>query len=49
LWKDRSSKPKTLRKKVDEELRERIKELRTRQGMIVEIAYLLEKEGRPLS
>ena len=49
-WKDRSSRPKTIHRKVDEELRERIRELRIKQGMNVEkIAYLLKKEGRGLS
>jgi len=32
-WKDRSSRPKTIHRKVDEELRERIRELRVKQGM----------------
>jgi len=35
---------------VDEELKERIRELRVKQGMNVEkIVYLLKKEGRALS
>jgi len=34
-WKNRSSMPKTLHMKVDEELRERIRELRVKQGMNV--------------
>ncbi|UJG44066.1 MAG: DDE-type integrase/transposase/recombinase [Candidatus Heimdallarchaeum endolithica] len=49
-WKDRSSRPKTIHRKVDEELKERIRELRIKQGMNVEkIAYLLKREGKALS
>jgi len=49
-WKDRSSRPKTIHRKVNEELRERIRELRVKQGMNVEkIVYLLKKEGKGLS
>jgi len=48
--KDRSSRPKTIHRKVDEELREGVRELRVKQGMNVEkVVYLLKKEGRPLS
>jgi len=49
-WKDRSSRPKAIHRKVIEELRARIRELRVKQGMNVEkIVYLLKKEGRALS
>jgi len=49
-WKDRFSRPKTIHRKVDDKQRERIRKLRLKQGMNVEkIAYLLDKEGRPLS
>jgi len=49
-WKDRSSRPKTIHRKVDEELREKKRELRIKQGMNVEkIAYLSKKKEDHLS
>jgi len=49
-WKDRSFRHKTIHRKVNEELKERIRELRLKQGMnTVKIAYLLKREGKALS